>query len=68
MRGFIRTRDVLGNARLIVREFGLRCFLYSLWRALSTTGTVTFLECVAVACPVAVQPARKLSRYRTNPD
>jgi len=67
MRGFIRTRDVLTNARLIVREYGAWCFFYSLWRALSTTGTVTFLECVAVTCPVTVQPARKLNRYPARP-
>ena len=52
MRGFIQTYDVFVNAVLIVREFGPRCFLYCLWRAVTADRPVTFLECVAVTCSV----------------
>jgi len=48
MRGFIQTRDVFIHAGLIAREFGASCLLCCLWRTLTSSRPVTFLECVAV--------------------
>jgi hypothetical protein len=45
MDGVIRGRDVVANARLIVREFGLPCFFRCL-RACVFGPRTTFLECV----------------------
>lgn len=43
MVGVITSRDVVKNARLIYREFGLRCLVRCLWVA--TVGArSTFLE------------------------
>jgi hypothetical protein len=43
MRGVITTRDILANARLIWREFGLGCLLRCLWVCLDGRET-TFLD------------------------
>ena len=46
MHGVITLREVLGNAGLVVREFGPWCLARCLWSALGRQRT-TFLE---VAC------------------
>jgi hypothetical protein len=48
MHGRITTRHLLTHSALIVREFGLRCFARSIWRALTADRPVTFLECAGV--------------------
>ncbi len=45
MRGLITHRDVIGNARLIWREFGLRCLFRCLAALLSRKRT-TFLALI----------------------
>jgi hypothetical protein len=47
MRGVITGREVLENAGLIYREFGMSCLVRCLWVLLRGRST-TFLE---VACP-----------------
>jgi hypothetical protein len=44
MDGVIRGREVVTNARLIVREFGVRC-LFRCIRACLFGPRTTFLEC-----------------------
>ena len=56
MKGYIQTRDVLEHAGLIVREFGPRCLVFCLWRAIAAGRPITFLECVAATCPVSTRP------------
>jgi hypothetical protein len=48
MLGVITTRHLLTHSAVIVHEFGVRCFLRCIWRALTYDRAVTFLECVAV--------------------
>jgi len=47
MQGFITTRDVLLNSRLVVQSFGLRVYLRCLYKiARNSKRPVTFLECI----------------------
>ena len=46
MVGVITTRHLVTHSGLIVQEFGARCFLRCLWRSLTASRPVTFLECV----------------------
>ncbi len=45
MVGVITTRHLITQSRVIVREFGARCYLRCVWRTLLHR-RVTFLECV----------------------
>lgn len=45
MVGVITTRHLVTNARVIVAEFGLRCYLRC-WRRVASGKPVTFLEVV----------------------
>jgi hypothetical protein len=47
MAGYVTTRDLVLNSAVIVREFGPRCFARCVWRTLTASRIVTFLECVA---------------------
>jgi hypothetical protein len=46
MVGVVTTRHLFTQSRLIVREFGTRCFLRCVWRTLTARHDVTFLECI----------------------
>jgi hypothetical protein len=46
MRGVITGREVMRNARLIRREFGLRCLARCLW-VLLTRKRATFLDVIS---------------------
>ena len=46
MRGFVTTRHLLMHSPTILHEFGARCYLRCVWRALTTRRPVTFLECM----------------------
>jgi hypothetical protein len=48
MVGFITTRSLLTHPSLIVREFGMQCFVRCIWRTLTLDRNVTFLECIRV--------------------
>ena len=51
MTGYIKGRDVLWHSLIILREFGLRCYLCCL-KAMLTAKRMTFLAC---ALPRAMQ-------------
>jgi hypothetical protein len=57
MVGFITTRSLLANPSLIVREFGMHCFVRCMWRTLTLDRNVTFLECIPF--PAAERCSRK---------
>lgn len=48
MQGYITTRDVLLNSRLVVESFGLRVYLRCLYKIAcgKKSRPVTFLECI----------------------
>jgi hypothetical protein len=46
MVGLITSRDLVTHSALIVREFGARCYVRCVWRALIARRAVTFLECI----------------------
>ncbi len=46
MDGFITTYDLLAHPAIIIREFGVRCYLRCLNRAFLSKKRVTFLECI----------------------
>jgi hypothetical protein len=46
MVGVVRTRHLLTHSAIIVREFGVRCWVRCMWRAVVAKRKVTFLECV----------------------
>jgi hypothetical protein len=48
MVGVITTRHLFTQSRTIINEFGTRCFLRCIWRALTAHSPVTFLECIGV--------------------
>ncbi len=58
MDGLITTRHLLSHSTLIVGEFGIRCYLRCLQRALFTSRRTTFLECVASSSWRDDPPAR----------
>jgi hypothetical protein len=45
MIGVVKTRHLMSYARVIVHEFGVRCYLRCVWRTISGHRPVTFLEC-----------------------
>ena len=57
MDGLITTRHLLSHSTLIVGEFGLRCYLRCLQRALFSSRRVTFLECVAALPTASLAPS-----------
>jgi len=46
MVGVITTKHLFTQSRLIIQEFGARCFLRCVWRAFTAHSPVTFLECI----------------------
>jgi len=46
MNGFITTTDILAHPALIIREFGVRCWLRCLHSTFVRRRKVTFLECI----------------------
>lgn len=46
MEGLITTRHLLTHSTVIVREFGVRCYLRCLGRTMFGGRKVTFLECI----------------------
>ena len=46
MIGVVTTRHLLRHPHTIVQAFGTRCYLRCVWRALTSSRTVTFLECI----------------------
>ena len=46
MVGVITTIHLFTKSRLIIQEFGPRCFLRCVWRAFTSQSPVTFLECI----------------------
>jgi hypothetical protein len=49
MVGVITTRHLFTQSRVIINEFGTRCFFRCIWRALTAHPPVTFLECIGPA-------------------
>jgi hypothetical protein len=45
MRGVITTRHLVLHGALVIREFGLRCYLRCWVRTLTRSAPCTFLEC-----------------------
>lgn len=59
MVGVVTTRHLLTHSRMIVREFGARCYLRCVWRTLTAHDrTVTFLECIAMEPSATDERAR----------
>jgi hypothetical protein len=46
MVGLVRTRDLFFHSPLILREFGIACWVRCLMRSLLADRPVTFLECL----------------------
>jgi hypothetical protein len=46
MVGVVNTRHLVSHPRVIVHEFGMRCYLRCIWKTATRHGTVTFLECM----------------------
>jgi hypothetical protein len=44
--GVITSRHLLLHGLLIVKEFGVRCFVRCVWRTVISHDVVTFLECI----------------------
>jgi hypothetical protein len=56
MVGVVRTRHLLTHFALILREFGVRCWLRCIWRTFMSQRSVTFLECVETFEPLTQPP------------
>jgi hypothetical protein len=46
MKGVITTRHLLTHCTVIIRQFGLRCYVRCLVRTLFSAKPVTFLDCI----------------------